>query len=296
MSESLQPGYDRGDNDWELQYGTLINVKHRWEVYRYSELPDIHEAIINKLVDRNQLKPGDSVLDVGCSDGHLLRNLRLQRQHQGALCGIDPWPDQFWTTQYYLSELAKEGHEIEPIVFMRGEAQDLYPLPDNSQDVLLALFVLYHLPKDEQPLALAEFKRVLKPGGRLVVATSGKDNKLKHRYFERRIAAELGVEPPPLMNQNFDSDEAKKILPRYFSDVEHTAHHGHLKFNKQNYMVYIQSLLTMASEFRPAQSSNSLNPAIEKIVKPQIEAEIEEKGNFIDTQERDYFICTNDKD
>lgn len=47
------------------------------------------------------------------------------------------------------------------------------PLPDQSLDVILLLEAIYYLPSIEQ--FLAECKRVLRPGGRVLVATANKD-------------------------------------------------------------------------------------------------------------------------
>jgi ArsR family transcriptional regulator len=49
----------------------------------------------------------------------------------------------------------------------RGELESL-PIDDASLDVALAVLVLHHLA--DPPAALAEASRVLKPGGRLLIA------------------------------------------------------------------------------------------------------------------------------
>ena len=47
---------------------------------------------------------------------------------------------------------------------------DALPFPDASFDVLTARHMLYHVPS--VPAALAEFRRVLKPGGRFLATTN----------------------------------------------------------------------------------------------------------------------------
>ncbi|GAB3830867.1 class I SAM-dependent methyltransferase [Dactylosporangium cerinum] len=53
------------------------------------------------------------------------------------------------------------------------DATDL-PFPDGSFDTVIANHMLYHL--DDPGAALREFARVLRPGGRLAIATNGSDH------------------------------------------------------------------------------------------------------------------------
>ncbi|MCR9125201.1 MAG: class I SAM-dependent methyltransferase [Rhodobacteraceae bacterium] len=52
--------------------------------------------------------------------------------------------------------------------FLQGCGEDL-PLPDGSADLVCFMFSLHHVPAADQPAALAEAARVLRPGGRLHV-------------------------------------------------------------------------------------------------------------------------------
>ena len=103
------------------------------------------------LLDILNLPPGADVLDVGAGDGPLLSLLR-ERGHQGRVVGIDPAP-------------GRGG--------LRGTAEAL-PFPDDSFGTVLLVRVLAHLPNPST--ALAEARRVLRPGGRLVVAAHGPDH------------------------------------------------------------------------------------------------------------------------
>ena len=294
MSESLQPEYEDSDAEWELQYGdTAANVKMRWEVYKYSGLPPIHEVIIDRLIETGLLTRQSAVLDVGCSDGAVLRDLQLRHGHEGPLYGVDPHLNQAWVTQYVLSEQARKGKLVDSTVFIAGKAQDLYPIPDNSQDVVLELFVHYHIPETEQAKAFSELKRVQKPEGATVIATSGQNNKQQHRFFERLIAHELGVLPPRRMNSSFDTVRALEVLPRHYGNVEHMPHHSEIHFTRQNYTVYRDSLLSMTSEYRPRQTPTSVLPIIEEKILPLMLQEIDTREYFSDQQEQDFFICRN---
>jgi SAM-dependent methyltransferase len=100
---------------------------------------------------------GKTVLDLGCGSGENVTPL-LARGAQ--VIAIDLSPE--------LLELAKERVALSnfPLpVFMVGSALDI-PIPDASIDVVLCASLLHHL---DIPRAMAEIRRVLRPGGSVVV-------------------------------------------------------------------------------------------------------------------------------
>jgi ubiquinone/menaquinone biosynthesis C-methylase UbiE len=95
------------------------------------------------------------VADVGCGPGRLtgyLHGLGLDA------FGIDLSPAMI--------EVARADH---PEVRFEVGTMTALDLPDGSLTGLLAWFSLIHIPDDEVPTVLAEFHRVLKPGGTLLL-------------------------------------------------------------------------------------------------------------------------------
>jgi ubiquinone/menaquinone biosynthesis C-methylase UbiE len=113
--------------------------------------------------DDLQLAPGDHVLDVGCGPGRLTRFLAKRVAPDGAVDGIDASP------QMIKRAAAKAHKQGIPANFQVGYAQDL-PFADNSFDAVACILVLHHVAADDQLKAAAEMHRVLKPGGRLLIA------------------------------------------------------------------------------------------------------------------------------
>jgi demethylmenaquinone methyltransferase/2-methoxy-6-polyprenyl-1,4-benzoquinol methylase len=103
---------------------------------------------------RAELAEGSQVLDVGIGTGLVARAALGLIGPRGRLIGIDPSPGM-------MGEVALPGVEL-----LRGRAEAL-PQPDSSSDFVSMGYALRHLA-DVTP-AFAEFLRVLRPGGRLLI-------------------------------------------------------------------------------------------------------------------------------
>lgn len=142
--------------------GTLI----RWAPY-YDFVTNLmtlgHARRLRRLtVDKALIKPGDSVLDVGCGTGEVSL-LAKTRAKAGKVYGIDPAPEMIAVAR---KKAARKKLDID---FRVGVIESL-PLPDSSIDVVTSSLMMHHLPEDLKVRGLAEIYRVLKPGGRLLIA------------------------------------------------------------------------------------------------------------------------------
>jgi ubiquinone/menaquinone biosynthesis C-methylase UbiE len=101
---------------------------------------------------------GQRVADVGCGSGALVRWLRAEGADVvGVECGE------------VMLGLALEADPDHHDDYLEGIGQAL-PLPDASVDVVVYSYSLHHVPPDEMLDALADARRVLRPGGTLYVA------------------------------------------------------------------------------------------------------------------------------
>ena len=106
-------------------------------------------------------RPGDRVLEVGPGTGYYALHTARWIEPGGKLDVLDLQQEML---DHVARRAAEEG--IGNVVPTRGDAQGL-PYPDDSFDAAYLTVVLGEVPDQEQ--ALRELKRVLKPGGRLVV-------------------------------------------------------------------------------------------------------------------------------
>ncbi|MGE5376373.1 MAG: class I SAM-dependent methyltransferase [Bacteroidota bacterium] len=138
----------------------------RWAPY-YDFMVEVtslgHAGMLRRMtVDNAQIRPGDQVLDVGCGTGEVAL-LAKARTKAGQVHGIDPAPEMIAVAR---SKAARKKLEID---FRVGVIESL-PFPDSSMDVVTSSLMMHHLPEDLKARGLAEVFRVLKPGGRLLIA------------------------------------------------------------------------------------------------------------------------------
>lgn len=141
-------------------------------------------------------KPGERVLEVGPGTGYHALHVARWLEPGGTLDVLDIQQEMLGHTMRRARELG-----ISNVVPTRGDAREL-PYPDNTFDAAYLNFVLGEVPDQER--ALHELRRVLRPGGRLVVGEAFPDphmvtfEKLRTRVeaaglrFERRLGGSLG--------------------------------------------------------------------------------------------------------
>lgn len=110
-----------------------------------------------------RVNPGDVVADIACGTGDLSEAF-ARRSPASEVIGIDFTPEMLDIARFKRDRAHKSGST--PIRYDQGDAQNLQ-LDDASVDVLSIAFGIRNV--QEPTRAIAEFARVLKPGGRLVI-------------------------------------------------------------------------------------------------------------------------------
>lgn len=124
-------------------------------------------GVVRALVDALAIAPGESVLEVGCGSGVVMRELARRTRGANRLIGRD-------MSLYLLGEaraLARREGLLELIDFGEGRGEAL-PLADGAVDVALSSTVFEEGDADRM---LSEIVRVTRPGGRIGIAVRAVD-------------------------------------------------------------------------------------------------------------------------
>ena len=106
-------------------------------------------------------QPGQTMLDIGCGGGHLVKTFALAVGGGGRAIGLDPSEEQLGSAR----ELCADEPAAELIA---GDATDM-DLPDGLCDGVSSIQTLEYI--DDVDRALSEIRRVLKPGGRIALVS-----------------------------------------------------------------------------------------------------------------------------
>jgi ubiquinone/menaquinone biosynthesis C-methylase UbiE len=141
----------------ETRFGFWFLRSHTWQHH-------VLRVAINDLrsLFSHPLPANPVLLDAGCGQGKSFQYLRQAFAPQ-SLIGVDADPHSL---ELSASEAARQGMSVELI----GSDCAQLAVPDASVDLLFCHQTFHHLVEQEK--ALAEFYRVLKPGGYLLFAES----------------------------------------------------------------------------------------------------------------------------
>ena len=116
-----------------------------------------------RLLAPMRLHPGDALVDVGCGTGTLALIAKEQVGAPGRVAGVDASPEMIERARHKARRKHLDVH------FEQADAKQL-PFPDGAFDVAISTVTLHHIRRSDRVSVVAEMTRVLKPGGRLMLA------------------------------------------------------------------------------------------------------------------------------
>jgi 2-polyprenyl-3-methyl-5-hydroxy-6-metoxy-1,4-benzoquinol methylase len=174
------------------------------------------------------IAPGMHVADIGCGIGSVSCELARLVGDSGSVIGID-----LSSAQLKIAASAAEEAGLRNIEFVEASATEI-PYEAGDFDLVFCRLVLTHMPDPE--LAIREFQRVVRPGGKVaceeligpqafsspttlayarlsaIVTEFGKD---------RGVDYAIGLRLPHLIKTaGFESPQARFVQPAYFSGEE----------------------------------------------------------------------------
>lgn len=146
----------------QLTYGKTYGGTAPENYERYF-VPSIGTPFAEDLIEKAALRPGERVLDVACGTGVVTRLAAQRVGANGSVAGLDVNAGMLAVARSVTSpKLGIKWHEA---------SADAIPLPDGAFDVVLCQMGLQFI--SNKLGALREMRRVLAPGGRLLVNVPG---------------------------------------------------------------------------------------------------------------------------
>lgn len=142
----------------------LLNDRHGGDLSHEQDIRVMVDHFADRVLDGLQLAPGQTFLDIGSGDGLLA--LRAIGRVGAALNAI--LTDVSAPLLRRAEEVAAQRGVGGQCRFIRGTAERLDGIADNTVDAVGLRAVLAYV--HDKPAALAEIRRVLKPGGHLSMA------------------------------------------------------------------------------------------------------------------------------
>ena len=179
-----------------------------------------HKPLDRQLLDRFAVSVREvgPAFDLGCGPGQVARYLH----QQGALvCGVDLSP-----------AMVEQARQLTPGVEFRQGNMLAMDVPDEFWGGIAAFYSLIHIPRTDLPRALGELRRVLRPGGTLLLAFHIGDETIHlDEWWDRKVCVDFHFfrtdEMAGLLREaGFEVEEIIEREP--YPEVEHPSRRGYI--------------------------------------------------------------------
>ena len=159
-------------------------VANRWDKMREDFFD---ETVAESILKASNVKPGNTVVDVGCGTGFLTKRAALQIERNGSIVGVDLSPSMLETAKENLAKLGL----LDNVELRTGDAENI-PVQSEFADAVVGNMILHHCPRPKR--AITEMTRILKEGGKIAIADLERHNErwLRTEMADRWLGFEMG--------------------------------------------------------------------------------------------------------
>lgn len=218
-SHGLSEGSENMKDRLKASYDAMAPQYNEWTQkhsnFRLAYLEKLFEAVPTL----NQSEKSFSVVELGCGAGIPILDTILSRSPNASVIGNDLSSTQIEIAKKNLAQFGDRANLIE------GDMTKL-SFPDESQDAVIGLYSIIHLPQAEQIAILRNINKWLKPGGCLLANFSGEASSgvTNEKWLDEKgwmfwsglgpeqTVAELREAGFEVLHQAVEGDEEERLL------------------------------------------------------------------------------------
>lgn len=156
-------------------------------------MEDRHWHTAKHALARMPVEAGETVLDLGCGSGYAGRALR-ETNDAGRVYGLDAAPAMAYNARSYTDDPR--------VTFVVGDFEHL-PFDDDAVDHVFSMEAFYYAPDPHE--ALAELRRVLRPGGTFYCAVNFFEESVHTHHWPDLVGVEMTRWSAPEYREAFRS-------------------------------------------------------------------------------------------
>lgn len=256
------------------QYGDAEKLRVRYETHRrYSVVPDNFRTWV---IEHAAVEAGMQLLDVGCGPG----------MYHATLISFGAEVTACDASAGMVKDAATSARSNGYRARLTQATAEALPFADASFDRVMANHMLYHVP--DIPAALGEIRRVLRPNGRVVLATNGA---APGRLFEthERAARACRFTPTRIASARFTLDDLP-LVQSIFPDARVIVKENSFKFPTTDAVLrYYASYQVDEIEERAADGSHR-EPLL-RSMRELIDEVITREGAFVTPKDAGVFVA-----
>jgi SAM-dependent methyltransferase len=257
------------------QYRDDVRLQRRTFIYDHVELDaPAPTSFADWVLDRIPWTGIETVVDIGCGNGAYLGPLARRSSH---VIGVD----------LSMGMLRAAARHSGGASLVAADAQQL-PLRDGLADAVVAAHMLYHVP--DIRAALAETRRLLRPGGLLLAAANGRDD--KSEIVDLWISAGANVVgaavEAPRWSRRFHLELGEPLMAELYDDVHVYPLPGRFRFTEPTPVIrWAETLRDGTETLIDEQTWDDVLAELERLVVTHID----EHGTFVVTKDSGVLVA-----